>query len=213
MASAMRYEFHLFGPRKGRNIRINGHMFERGVCAMVQSPDKMATCMRVLSYYGAYARGTQEFDDATAKETANGNSVDAQPEAHGRKGNEVSGGSVEAGNRSPQEAAGNRSGSDGPDEGRSRPDPAGDGHAHSGVPAFEDAAGFTRPSEPASDVDAEVAIALRKLDPEVDDHWTKAGIPALAAVELAIGKAGVTRKDVESALPGWDRDEAMKATL
>lgn len=53
-----------------------------------------------------------------------------------------------------------------------------------------------------------LANALRQLDPENDDHWTKLGKPAMSAVEQLYGSAAVTRDEVEAAIPGFTRDVA-----
>ena len=55
-----------------------------------------------------------------------------------------------------------------------------------------------------------LADALAKLDPAVDDHWTKLDKPAMAAVEQFYGSADVTRADVEAAIQGFDRNVARK---
>lgn len=58
--------------------------------------------------------------------------------------------------------------------------------------------------------DAKLEKALAKLDPENDDHWTKDGLPALAAVESFYGSAGVKRADVTAAAPALRRNNAPK---
>lgn len=56
-----------------------------------------------------------------------------------------------------------------------------------------------------------LAAALRQLDPENDDHWTKLGKPTMSAVEQFYGSAAVTRDEVEAAIPGFSRDAARAA--
>lgn len=56
-----------------------------------------------------------------------------------------------------------------------------------------------------------LAAALRQLDPENDDHWTKLGKPTMSAVEKLFGSAAVTRDEVEAAIPGFNRDVARAA--
>ena len=56
-----------------------------------------------------------------------------------------------------------------------------------------------------------LAAALRQLDPENDDHWTKLGKPTMSAVEQFYGSAAVTRDEVEAAIPGFNRDAARAA--
>lgn len=53
--------------------------------------------------------------------------------------------------------------------------------------------------------------ALKALDPKDDSHWTKAGLPALVAVELSLGGGQVTRKEIETAIPGFTREVAAAA--
>src|SRR3546814_14187350 len=72
MSQIMQYSFRLFGPRKGRTVAINGHKFVDGVYRAVVSPHNAANLMKVLSYYGAYAKGTPEYDAALAKEENHG---------------------------------------------------------------------------------------------------------------------------------------------
>jgi hypothetical protein len=92
----------------------------------------------------------------------------------------------------------------------------GDGHEHAGVPKFPEDADY-RAEEPSSSVNKDVANAVRKLDPDVDGHWVMTGAhkgkPKLQAIEDAYGKAGLTRQDIEAAMPGYNRDAASEAAL
>ena len=56
---------------------------------------------------------------------------------------------------------------------------------------------------------ARLEAALRKLDPNNDEHWTKSGKPAVAAVEQFYGSADITRTDIEAAIPDFDRAAAL----
>lgn len=58
-------------------------------------------------------------------------------------------------------------------------------------------------SEAKPSVD-DIKAALDTLDHADDSHWTKAGKPAMAAVEELLG-ANVSAKDVEAAYPGFVR--------
>jgi hypothetical protein len=80
MSQVMQFEFRLFGPRKGQTIMLNGHQFVDGLCTLVQSSDNMGNAARVFSFYGAYARGTPEYDAAVALEEAE-NGADEVSEA------------------------------------------------------------------------------------------------------------------------------------
>ena len=218
MSSVMQFEFRLFGPRKGQTMVLNNHQFVNGVCTLVQSSDNMGTAARVFSFYRAYARGTPEYDAAMAEEEAEANGAD-----------EVSEASLEG--TDPAVEAGDGPDGAGPSEGEAVPsavdagsggaDPAsgsssGDGHEHAGVPKFPEDADY-RAEEPSSSVNVDVANAVRKLDPDVDSHWVMTGAhkgkPKLQAVEDAYGKAGLTRQDIEAAMPGYNRDIASEAAL
>jgi len=53
--------------------------------------------------------------------------------------------------------------------------------------------------------------AIQELDPATDEHWTGTGKPMLNAIEKFYGSSGVTRADVQAALPGYDREAAKAA--
>ena len=57
---------------------------------------------------------------------------------------------------------------------------------------------------------ARIRGALEKLDPDNDDHWTKAGDPAMDAVEEILGDKSITRDDVKAADPGFNRTLAAE---
>lgn len=61
------------------------------------------------------------------------------------------------------------------------------------------------------EVNEKLVAAIKALDPKDDGHWTKHGKPQMAAVEKLYGSAGITRDDVEAAVPGYDRDQAKAA--
>lgn len=219
MSSVMQFEFRLFGPRKGQTMVLNNHQFVNGICTLVQSSDNMGTAARVFSFYRAYARGTPEYDAAMAEEEAEANGADEVSEAS-LEGTDPAveagvqpdgGGPAEAGNPDDGGGSGDAEGADG--SGGSSP---GDGHEHAGVPKFPEDANY-RPEEPSSQVNADVANAVRKLDPDVDSHWVMTGghkgKPKLQAVEDAYGKAGLTRQDIDAAMPGYNRDAASEAAL
>lgn len=67
--------------------------------------------------------------------------------------------------------------------------------------------------EPVLEMSEKIAGAVRGLDPENDEHWTEAGLPAMAAVEDVVGSKDIKRADVEAAEPGWDRDKALEAAV
>lgn len=212
---SMQYTFRLFGGRKGQTGTINGHKFVHGICRKVVAPVQAASLIKVLSFYGAYAQGTPEYDAELAKEEGHGSKV---PEAEGSGGAaEVRSDPGSAGAEPAEAPADERSGAaDSPDDGTGS-GAAGDGHGHAGVPKFEERADVPEPAEPSSVGNDDVAAAVRKLDPNNDDHWVKhgaaKGLPKLNAVEEAYGKAGLTRQDLEGAMPGWNRQKAIEAAI
>ena len=62
-----------------------------------------------------------------------------------------------------------------------------------------------------------IKAAIMSLDPEVNVHWiatgARKGKPRPMAVKLAYGTAGVTRRSIERAAPGYNRDRAYEAAM
>lgn len=58
-----------------------------------------------------------------------------------------------------------------------------------------------------------IVAALKQLDSDNDDHWTKVGKPSIVALEGFYGSNDLTRAMIEAAAPGFNRDVAhqMKA--
>ena len=220
MAQIMQYEFRLFGPRKGQTIRINGHPFVNGRVVLVQASQNMEACMRVLSFYGAFARGTPDYDEALAKEEAEetSNGASKVPTETVKGADTTVSTSVRPDGAGPTEKAADDGAGSGSAEGAdgSSGDTHGNGHGHTGVPKFPEDKD-RRVIEPPSEVNEAVKIAVLKLDPEIDQHWVMTGVhkdkPKLQAVEDAYGKAGLTRQDIEAALSRWTRDDARGAAL
>lgn len=227
MSQVMQYRFRLFGPYAGKTMTVNGHQFVNGETVLVQSSENMGACTRVLSFYGAFHAGTPEYEEALAKELAEQEAAKAAEETNG--GSEVhseteSGssdevrGDIQSDGTKPSEAPADVSPVDAEAEtGNSGIDTSGDGHGHAGVPKFEEAADQREPSEHAPEINEAVKTAVLKLDPAESSQWVStgahAGKPKLLAVEEAYGRAGLTRQDVEAAIPGWNRDLALETAL
>jgi len=218
MSNVMQFEFRLFGPRRGETVVLNNHQFVNGVCKLVQSSENMGSCARVFSFYRAFARGTPEYDEAVAlEEREDGPDKISDTEVQGsdktaktgvqQKGRKSS--KVET-----QDDGGGDTDTDG--TGANNVDSDRDGHEDSRIPRFPEDIG-KGPTEPVSDVNAQVAEAVKKLDPEDNSHWVMTGAhkgkPKLQAVEEAYGQAGLTRQDVESAMPGYTRKDAIQRVL
>ncbi len=217
MSGIMRFEFRLFGPRKGQTVLLNNHPFIDGVCVLMQSSENMGNAARVFSFYRAFARGTPEYDEALALEEAENGTGKVDTKTIERTNPTVSSGVQSDGGGSSEGEADASVIDVKPD----RPDTTsistnGDGHEYAGVPKFPEDANY-RAEEPASQVDTDVAAAVKKLDPSVDEHWVMTGAhkdkPKLQAVEEAYGKANLTRQDVDAAAPGYDRHVALDIVL
>ena len=56
--------------------------------------------------------------------------------------------------------------------------------------------------------DQDVVEAVYALDPDRQDHWTVAGLPAMKAIEALVGSNAVQRSDIERLLPDYNRTSA-----
>lgn len=65
--------------------------------------------------------------------------------------------------------------------------------------------------DPEVPTDERLKKALGLLDPAINEHWTMAGQPAIAAVEQFYGSGNVTRADIEAIAPGWRRPKTPSA--
>lgn len=63
------------------------------------------------------------------------------------------------------------------------------------------------PPPPANE---KLIAAVLAVDPEVDDFWLADGTVKMEPVEDKYGSAGITRKDVEAAMPGFNREIARE---
>ncbi len=217
MPTVMQYDFRLFGPRKGQTIVINGHPFVEGHAVIVQSSENMGFCIKVLSAYAAHPRGTPAYDEAVAlEEVENGPDKVSDVAIEREDGSDQTGLQPDGGG--PAEGGATAGGADVDPTGAdgSGGGPSGDGHQDTRVPKFPEDVD-KRPVEPSSEVNGTVRRAVEALNPEVDDHWVATGAhkdkPRLSAVEDAYGKAGLSRQDIEVALPGYNRKAAVGAAL
>jgi hypothetical protein len=177
----------------------------------------MSAAARVFSFYGAYARGTPEYDEALAAEEAENGANEVDPSAfEGADPAIPTGVGSDGAGPSEGEAASSSVNVEPGGTDFTSPDSGGDGYEHAGIPKFPEDKDY-RAEEPSSSVNDEVAAAVKKLDPDVDAHWVMTGghkgKPKLQAVEDAYGKNTLTRQDIESAMPGYNRDAAAEAAL
>lgn len=53
-----------------------------------------------------------------------------------------------------------------------------------------------------------IVAALKTLDVENDQHWTSDGAPRIDTLKILVGNPGLSREDVNAALPGFSRSTA-----
>lgn len=63
---------------------------------------------------------------------------------------------------------------------------------------------------PAPQLNEKLARAILSLDPEADDHWTREGLPSVAAVCQFYGSEGLTRAEIKGTVPGYTRVKARE---
>jgi len=208
MAQAIQQEVVLFGHYAGSTMLINGHPFMNGSCTMLVQPENLGFLINYFQKYGGHFKGTPGYDEAfKAKERADGIRAATQPTTEPGIAEAVQGEAGPAGSGTAEADDVRGSGHAATPEGEASVRPEGDGHKDTGVPVAPEATDSREPAVP-------VNLALRKsvmaLDPAVDTHWTAAGLPAMAAVEEALGDTGFTRADVSAAAPEWDREKAAE---
>lgn len=222
MAKPMIYSMRFFGGYRGRNKVVNGHQFIQGEYILIANPASVAFVLKTFASYGAYAKGTDEYDAALMlEEAADAASVVQQEKEHGTGQTKPSpeagsadsvSSDVRPNGTEPTETPATDGEPDvGGEDGGSGLHADRNGHSDSGLSKFEE--GESRgPVEPEGEVDNGLVRAIRALDPTVDDHWVlrgrHAGKPKLGSVEEAFGRSGLTRADVENALPHYTRELA-----
>ena len=205
MTSMMRYNFVLFGPLKGHTKEINGHQFIDGECEIIGKYEHVGFTAQYLSKYQAYAEGSIDYKEALAKEVEDGLTNGDEKNTESGITEEISD-STNQGRRSASESDSTDSEeSTSTEDGDRGADTNGDGHEDTRLPIEQEE---ENNGELIPDTNIKLTKAINSLDPENDDHWTKAGLPKLDAVELAYGRAGVTRADVEEISSGFTRDLA-----
>lgn len=218
MTQPRSHKLVLTGPYTGKTKRLQGHLFDRGVLKFYGTAAAVEGLVTYMGRsYQAYLEGSDELraaqdrDDAAylkeiSRETADGER-DIQGEISESEGTDPGDGDVQS--------EGSGSSETPPDDGTGAgEDPEGsegdvsdrDGHEDPRVPDAE--AGSGGPVETSRSVNVALQNAVYALDPENNGHWTGAGLPAMTVVEHVYGSADITRRDVEIAAPGYDRDAA-----
>lgn len=194
----MAMKFIITGSDRGKPKLIGSHQFDaNGEYHYAGDPAAIGSLLKYFATFNTYLVGSNEYEVACARDkelfgygqskTAEGGRKVGSDIPPGTNGNGTGGSAGSASPASPQIESGAQ----------------GSG-AESGRVAF-----------PKSD-DPEVnnlQDAIAALDSATDDHWNEEGLPRINAVEELAKVAGLTRKQIEVAAPGYNRDAAMKNGL
>lgn len=139
--------------------------------------------------FQAYPDPSRELDDARAalKEEEGDAAEDQAPEAG--PGDEHPGGADD-------------------DAGGAGAEPTEQQDADNGGGAGEPEAGEAGAGDADGDGQSPIVEALKRLDPADDEHWTADGKPKMSAIEALMGRADITRAQVDAAAPGFSRATA-----
>ncbi len=173
----------LKGPYAGKTIRLGGFPFVAGVLeADYPTPAEHELLARHVRQWGAYLEEEDSSDGQrdVSIDSAGGTESDGRPEG--------------------EEPA--------PGVGASADDGGGANTASSGHAVGRLATNGSGPEEELGVLIPRLRKAVASLDPKIDADWTLAGKPALPAVERALGYGGITRAQVEAAMPGFTRATA-----
>lgn len=191
----------LTGHYAGQTILINGNQFVKGELPLKGDLKSMDGLIRYMATYNAFLAGSDELAEAQDRDRKNKENADGADEILDGEGANSGGAPSDDANSGAASGAG-ATGASG--------DGAGNGSEGDGVPGGREGDAAPRSSDPQV---LKIIDALNSLDPDVSDHWTEAGLPKVAAVEAGSGVVGVTRKDIEAAMPGWNRDKALEKAL
>jgi hypothetical protein len=169
----------LTGARAGHSVTLGNLRFVGGECALRGDLSAMGGVLRYMArVYQAFSKGS---DELALHQGSKHGKADADTSAAGGQADAVSGDVHTDGPSAEAATAGAGTGAgDAPTE----HGPEGDGHQ-----------------------DARLREAILKLDAKNPEDWTSDGRPRMDAVEKLYGSAGITRKDVESALPDFRRPQ------
>lgn len=187
MAIMMKRTLVLEGHYAGKNIILAGYRFVNGEI-VVTGPEK--DVVGITTYLGRCYQAKWKEDPHGQRDIHTDPEQDAEHPVPGEVQPDR-GGSVE-------EGAAHGGGDGDPEGGGTEHHSEGDGHEHAGVD---------------NGVNLKLAFALNCLDPDNDTHWTQTGIPMLAVVAKAYGDETVGRKEIEMAIPGYNREKAIEKAL
>lgn len=186
--------FILTGANAGKTMKINHVQFNSGVGDWPGPLDKMGGLINYLATFNAYPTGSPELEAAMKrdKEKANGPSAIVRGQRGGPEGG------LEANESSTGPTGG--AGTTGSETAAQGSEAQGSGEESGRVAAGQQDAQTLK-----------VIDAINSLSPEIDNNWTDEGLPSVDAIAEASKVITVTRKDIEAAVPGFNRAKALAA--
>lgn len=189
----------MVGHYAGKTVTLNGHTFVDGELTLTGDIAAYAGVVKYFSTYNAWPAGSPEleaaqfqYEESAGGDNGGGSNLDGLEDGKDS--------SAKHSNESPASGAPNGAGHD-----------AGEGDAlREGGASSGDGSSSGRDSDPRT---LQIVDALKSLDPSVDDHWTDGGLPRVAAIEEASGIVGITRKEIEAAYKGFDREKAAASAV
>lgn len=194
-------KFIMVGANAGKSIKIGTFQFTDGAFVMPGSPDKLGSLIKYLATFGAFPYPSDEYNDAVAfletlkkeKQVGTGQVLQGQQRspASGLQANVAPAG--EASGKGTTDVAPVSTG----------PVAEGDGTE----------AGRMDGGQALDPKAVKVLEAIKALNPEVPEQWNDEGLPMTSVVAELSGVPDVSRADISNAMPGWNRDKAMKVMV
>lgn len=182
MASTVKLVLH--GHYAKKTVKLRDIQFVRGEAVL---PGNYAQNEGIIIYMG---RCYQAYPEGMSPQEGEEHASKVPATALGHKTKEIPGAGESTGTKLSPQGPEDGEGDGGAEGGGTGSIPEGNGH--------EDPRIYTRLQE-----------ALNGLDPKNDLHWTQKGLPSLQVLETILGGGGVTRKEIEAAIPGFSREIAL----
>lgn len=192
MSTHVSVKFYLTGPLKGKTIKLGSlpYPFTNGEMELRGSPGDIALHAQFLERnWEVYPEGHDKLKEA----------------AHGKRNLPADS------KQDPQPPVSSGVSPDG--EGASDSESGADEGAGSAEAEAGETGGVADGDGQPEELNQKLQRAIFSLDPELDDHWTKDGQPAMSAVEKLYGSSAITRADVRAAAPEFSREKAREGKL
>lgn len=201
----------LVGHFEGQDVTLRGYQFKKGILEVGNNPAEYGPIVAYMGVnYNGWLEGSSELVAARANVAA---SKAAAKEKELGTGENLDGqaGSVEGGVQADlASTAGNAELGDTASGASSNGEPV----VLPGGSGGEAGHNARKPSpfiESDNPQVLKVVDAIRKLNPNVTEHWTATGLPMTSVVQETSGVPNVSRKDIEQAAPGWNKEMALAA--